>query len=241
MTVPHLVLTGGPSHEFGVTSAVLVEALADAGFESTVVAEPATAVAALADAAAGRGPDYGLFTVFALHWRMEQAAYADRRDACGFALSDGDAAVLHDFVAGGRGLLALHAAVICFDGHPVWRELCGAVWDWERSSHPAVGAVAVTATAAGRGHEVTSGVGDFVVEDEVYEGLDAVGDLEPLLVTGDRSPTPLLWARSVGAGRVVTDVLGHGRRSLETPAHREILRRAARWAAGVSATGGERR
>ena len=39
---------------------------------------------------------------------------------------------------------------------------------------------------------------------------------------------PLLWARAVGAGRVVTDLLGHGVESVTHPAHRTILQRAVR-------------
>ncbi len=40
---------------------------------------------------------------------------------------------------------------------------------------------------------------------------------------------PLLWARTVGAGRVVTDLLGHSLESFEHPVHRVVLQRAARW------------
>ncbi len=43
---------------------------------------------------------------------------------------------------------------------------------------------------------------------------------------------PVLWARPVGAGRVVTDLLGHDASSFAHPTHAEILRRAARWVAG---------
>jgi len=44
---------------------------------------------------------------------------------------------------------------------------------------------------------------------------------------------PLLWARSVGRGRVVHDALGHDAMAYRTPAQREIVRRAARWAIGL--------
>jgi type 1 glutamine amidotransferase len=39
----------------------------------------------------------------------------------------------------------------------------------------------------------------------------------------------VLWARSVGAGRVVTDLLGHDVAAMDHPSHRELLRRAAHW------------
>lgn len=236
MSIRNLLLSGGPAHDFPVTAALLAELLAEVGVETTVVESPAAALDALRDPTTGPDPGFELFTVLGLHWRMDQERYADRRAEHAFALSDADAAVLRDFVAAGRGLLALHAAVICFDAHPVWRELCGAAWDWERSSHPPVGDVTVAVTPAGRRHEITGDVGDFVVEDEVYAKLDVVADLDPLLVTDLAGlPAPLLWARRVGSGRVVTDVLGHGPESLQSPGHRTVLQRAARWAADAPA------
>ena len=88
-------------------------------------------------------------------------------------------------------------------------------------------------TEAGRSHPITAGEERFVVEDEAYGFLDLVDDLDPLLVTshGGRSH-PLLWARPVGRGRVVTDLLGHGPSSLGHPTHRAVLSRAAAWATG---------
>ena len=44
---------------------------------------------------------------------------------------------------------------------------------------------------------------------------------------------PLLWARTVGSGRVVYDALGHHVASYAVPEHRRIVQRAARWAAGL--------
>ena len=39
----------------------------------------------------------------------------------------------------------------------------------------------------------------------------------------------MLWARPVGAGRVVTDLLGHDVAAMTHPNHREVLRGSARW------------
>jgi len=44
---------------------------------------------------------------------------------------------------------------------------------------------------------------------------------------------PLLWARHWNNARIVTDLLGHDERSYESPAHRELLTRAARWLTGA--------
>jgi type 1 glutamine amidotransferase len=230
--IRNLVLSGGPGHAFEHTSASLVDLFAEQGIESTVVTEPVDAVAALRRAEEGGGPRLDLLTVNALRWRMEQQRYASQRAAHAVALAAEDLAVIDRFVRGGGGLLAVHTAVICFDADPVWHALCGASWWWDRSSHPPLGPVDVDVTSAGQVHEITRGLGSFTIEDEAYGFLDEIDGLEPLLVSEHGGRThPLLWARPVGAGRVVTDLLGHGPESHQHPEHRRILARAARWAA----------
>jgi hypothetical protein len=89
----------------------------------------------------------------------------------------------------------------------------------------------VSVTEAGLHHPLTAGVESFSVRDEIYGDLDTVDDLVPLLSAphGD-GEHPLLWARTFGEGRVVTDLLGHGTESMTNPAHRTVLRRALSWA-----------
>ena len=228
-----LVLSGGPpgGHDFDAATAALLDVVGGAGLAATVVGEPADAIAALADAEAGRRPPWDLLVVNALRWRMDVERYAHLRDQLGVDLTDADAAVLDGFVRGGGGLLALHTAVICFDAHPTWRALLGAAWDWDRSAHDPVGPVEVAPTRAGADHPVTAELAPFVVVDELYRGLDPVEDVVPLLVGTDAAgaTAPVLWARPVGDGRVVTDVLGHGRASLDHPSHRALLASSVAW------------
>jgi len=227
----HLLLSGGPLHDFAATSAALARLLDEQGLRTEIVDQPDEAVARLRAAAAGAEEPVALLTVNALRWGMAQDGYEAFRDEFAHRLTDPDAAVLDRYVRDGGGLLALHTAVICFDGHPVWRTLCGATWAWGTSAHPPLGPVTVAVTPAGREHPVTVGVDDFTVEDEVYGFLDEGDGLDPL-VTGDHGGRehPLVWTRSVGRGRVVTDLLGHGPASLEHPAHRRLLTQAVAWA-----------
>lgn len=228
----NLLLTGGPTHPFGATTPLLVDLLAERGITTEVTTDPHEALALLAAAEAGHRPGFDLVTVHALRWSMDQERYAAQRAEHAVTVTDDDLAVLDRFVRSGGGLLALHTAVICFDGAPTWRALCGATWDWERSSHPPLGPVTVSPTPAGAGHELTRDIGAFTMADEAYGFLDEVDDLTPLLVADHGGRThPLVWARAVGAGRVVTDLLGHGPPAFEHPAHRRLLARAAAWAA----------
>ena len=227
----HLVLSGGPGHDFDATSTVLVKLLSGDGIESVVVTEPGEALAMLRESESNHRPSIDLLTVNTLRWRMEIDRYEPLRVEYGFAVTDEEVALVDRYVRSGGGLLALHAAVICFDAHPAWRRLCGASWNWARSSHPPLGLAKVGVTLSGRSHPLTEGIDDFLIRDEIYGFLDEDDDIDPLLAGahGGREH-PLLWARKVGQGRVVTDVLGHGVESLSHPSHHTILSRVASWA-----------
>lgn len=236
--ISNLLLSGGPVHDFDATSGAIAALLAtgDGGpAETTIVDDPTDAFARLRATGADDPTPWDLLTVNALHWRMEANRYADIRERDAFDLNGADGELISAFVHDGGGLLAVHAAVICFDAEPHWRALVGAAWNWERSSHPPAGEVSVQVTAAGRRHPITAGIEPFCIIDEVYRFLDQADDLEPLLTaTLDGTVHPLLWARPVGAGRVVTDLLGHGVESIAHPVHRTILQRAASWALGCA-------
>lgn len=225
MSPRNLVVSGGPLHDFTATTATLV-ALADAaGFASVVPGDPREALDLLVD-----DPEWDLVTVDALLWQMPAERHAPLRERWAFALRDEQADALHEHVAEGGGLLACHTAPICFDGHPRWRSLLGASWDWHRSHHPPPSRTEVRRTDAGRHHPITADLGGFEVIDEVYADLDLDDDVDPLLTAEvDGSAQPVLWARTVGAGRVVVDLLGHDHRSLDTPGHAAALRAALAW------------
>ncbi len=226
----NLVLSGGPLHDFGASTASLVELIAADGIASTVFEDPHAAIAELAT----RGPSWDLVTVNALRWSMPADRHQPLRDEWAFTLGPGEAQVFERYVRDGGGLLACHTAVICFDAEPAWHACLGASWNWERSSHPPVGAAVVSITDAGRAHGITTGTGDFTTVDEIYSHLDVDPDVTPLLTSrhGDVEH-PVLWAREVGRGRVVTDLLGHDAAAMTQPDHARILRRATAWLTGI--------
>ncbi len=235
----NLLLSGGPGHDFEAAAEAISHLLRDEGIDTEIVDEPARMLARLDAGPTAADTPYDLLTVHALHWGMTAERYAHLRADHSFTLRTEDAAVIERFIADGGGLLALHTAVVSFDAEPTWHALCGASWNWDASSHPPAGDARISVTDAGRVHPITEGIDGFVVVDEVYGFLDEEPGIAPLL-TGDAGGHghPVLWAREVGRGRVVTDTLGHDRSSIEHPIHRTILRRAATWArrrAGVGA------
>lgn len=229
----NLVLSGGPLHDFTATTAAVVEALADVGVRSTVIDDPHDALRTLA----ARPGSWDLVTVNALRWRMGSDRHAHLRDRWAFSVRDDEVEALETHVRQGGGLLACHTAAICFDGHPRWAACLGATWAWERSSHPPHGPALVSPTPAGERHPITAGTAAFTTVDEVYGFLDLAPDLEPLLTSAHGGVAhPVLWARTVGRGRVVTDLLGHDATAVNQPDHRRVLQRAARWLTGSDTT-----
>ena len=250
----HLLLSGGPGHDFERTSAELVRIL-DAGYSSQapglaessaespgentdtevsthLVEQPGDFFELLRLSAVGEIEPWDLITVNALRWKMQADRYAELRNEWAYSLQHEDIELVHEFVTQGGGLLALHTAVICFDAHPVWKQLTGASWNWSASSHPPVGEFEVSITAAGSQHPVTAQAQNFLLADELYGFLDQVPDLIPLLTAPYLGvEQPLLWAQSIGSGRVVTDLLGHSVESLSNATHQDVLTRAAFWAA----------
>lgn len=220
----NLVISGGPLHDFAASTAVVVDALAAAGVDSTVVEDPHDALRRLSE----RPRSWDMVTVNALHWSAGAPRHAHLREEWSFSLTGAESLAVERYVRDGGGLLACHTAVICFDGDARWVGCLGATWDWDRSTHPPLGPARIEATGSGADHPLTRGIDGFDTVDEVYGFLELAPDLVPLL-TGAHGGVdhPVLWERRVGRGRVVVDLLGHDAAAMGRPEHREVLRRAA--------------
>jgi uncharacterized protein len=209
-----LILSGtgeyaDPWHPFGATSGRIAVILAGLGHEVQVSDRVADRVAELdrwdlvvVNAAAGPHADYG----------AAQAGLAAALDR-------------------GVGLLAIHVGATTLLRMPEWETVTGTAWVSGRSMHPKVGPCRIL-TYPGR-HPVGATIGDFDIVDERYTRLRTAPDIVPLaahLHEGVRYP--LLWCREQARSRVVTDALGHDERSYDSPAHRELIARAAQWLTG---------
>jgi hypothetical protein len=220
--VTSFVLSGGVGHDFESSTAALLELIGPA----EVFTEPS-------DLARLTSGDWSLLVVNALWWQMTAPKYAPLRAEWARQLDDPARAGSEHHVAAGRPVMAVHTAAICFDDFPRWGEIMGGRWRWGQSSHPPLDDVEPVRVAVRHesGSDLVDGLDDFEVIDEVYGFMDLEPDVEPLL-TSERAGVdhPLLWSRSLPSGsRVVYDALGHDRRSLDHPTHREILKRSLEW------------
>jgi len=225
-----VIVSGGVAHDFPATSGELARVLAEAGFAVGVSEDVEGVLTRLAGEPPHRRP---LLVLNLLRWTMQVERYAHLREEWSISLSPGARAGLAEHVTSGGGLLAMHGASICFDDWPQWRDLLGGAWRWGTSTHPPLDGPVAVAVVTGA-HPIVAGIGDFAIVDEVYGFLDLADDVTGLMSSAHGGADhPLLWARTVGRGRVVYDALGHHVPSYEVPEHRLLVRRGALWAAGA--------
>jgi type 1 glutamine amidotransferase len=137
---------------------------------------------------------------------------------------------LADMVASGKGLVGIHCA--CIMGLPADRvlyELLGCRYLSHGPGHHE-GRHTIEILA---GHPVTAGLADFELFDEYYE-FELADDKITVLAQRHRADgvvIPVMYAREVGAGRVVYLALGHDMRAWGEPSFRALVRQAMTWAA----------
>jgi uncharacterized protein len=209
-----LILSGtgeyaDPWHPFGTTSERIAAILTELGHEVQVSDRVADRVANLD------------------RWDLVVMNAAAGPQADRAAAQAGLAAALDR----GVGLLAMHVGATTLLRLPEWESVTGAAWVSGHSMHPKVGPCRIL-TYPDR-HPVCASVGDFDIVDERYTHLRTAPDIVPLAVhVHEGARYPLLWCRERARSRVVTDALGHDERSYDSPAHRALITRAARWLTG---------
>ena len=219
-----LTSSGGPYadawHDLRTTSAAIAAVLAEAGF----VAEVRDDVVDALEEHAGRS-----LLVVACSGAPETPEQ-ERVDAARVG------AALGRHLDAGAPVLAVHSGAMAFPAVPAWHGLLGVRWVHGRSGHPDLDRC--TVQVADGDHPVTAGLADFSLEDERYSDLDVAGDRQALVThEHDGRTHPLVLVGTTGSSRVVYDALGHDARSYLSPERRALLRREARWAAGLDPAG----
>ena len=141
-------------------------------------------------------------------------------------------------VAGGKGLVGVHGAnILGWEGdgidpadRPMFELLGNRYLSHGPGHHEGRHTIEIVAD-----HAITDGLDDFELFDEYYEFEAADDDLQVLAQRhrADGAVIPVMYARTVGDGRVVYLALGHDMRSWGEPPVRTLVRRALAWAAGA--------
>ena len=210
-----VLLAGGWAHPGDDQVAAVTDLLAERSFEIQVVSDPAEAPEALE-----QGCD--LLVVAACWFSMTDARYTDeqRRDHA-VQLSPALEQSLVKLREQGCPLLAMHTAMICFDGLDSWASWLGGTWNWETSGHPEPEPVLVQPAS-----DAPITFSSFTVTDELYQGLDVMNGVD---IVAHAQGHPLVWLRTTDAGRAAVNLLGHDERSLGDPAHRALNGRLIDW------------
>lgn len=135
---------------------------------------------------------------------------------------------LLDFVAGGKGLLPIHAASYCFQNSPAYIALVGAQF----MRH---GTGEFTTEIVQPNHPVLDGVQPFQVWDETYVHTKHNPDRTVLMErVDDTGREPWTWVRDHGKGRVFYTAYGHDERVWSHPMFHRLVRNGILWAVGPS-------
>ena len=139
---------------------------------------------------------------------------------------------LLDFVANGKGLLALHSASFCFQNSAAYAGLLGGQFQRHGTGE-------FTAAVVNPSHPVVEGLQPFHVWDETYVHTKLSPDRTVLMERAEGAGRePWAWVRTQGKGRVFYTAYGHDERVWGHPAFHTLMRNAIRWAIGPDVAAG---
>lgn len=166
------------------------------------------------------------FDVIVLHDMWEDLAPPEREH-------------LRAFVEAGKGIVAMHHAIVDYTAWPWWWEevIGGKFFVQEQPGHPASiykeGVdIIVTPTELGASHPVTRDVPPLVVNDEAYRNMWHSPRIQVLMETAFAlNDRPVVYVGPPEKARVVYIQLGHSDSTMRYPAYRKLVRNAILWSA----------
>jgi type 1 glutamine amidotransferase len=138
-------------------------------------------------------------------------------------------------VESGKGLFALHSAILGFRG---WTDFPKLIGGRPRDSfyHPPYGPFIVHIDDAS--HPITHRMVGFALADELYADLEALPGAQVLAhAEHNGREHPLLWTVEHSHSRACYLALGHDRAALRAPEVLTLIRRGVAWVAGSKQRG----
>jgi type 1 glutamine amidotransferase len=148
-------------------------------------------------------------------------------------LSDKGKENLSTFVKSGKGLVVTHLSSASFKEWPEFKALCGRIWVMGTSGHGPRGVF--KAVVVDKASPITSGVGDFTQDDELYSKLQGDVPIHVLVQAESewsKKTEPLAFTLDYGKGRVFHHTFGHDVKALATPEVKKLIVQGTAWAAG---------
>jgi putative membrane-bound dehydrogenase-like protein len=142
-------------------------------------------------------------------------------------ISPAEETALVAYVAGGKGLVAIHSASDMFKNSAAWGKLIGGQLD----HHGPV--TTFTAAVKQANHAVVREFTPFETKDETYVHKNAAADRTVLMDRAEGSGREAVsWVRNEGKGRVFYTALGHDETTWKAADFTALLRGAILWTAG---------
>ncbi len=217
-----IILAGGVAHPYEQTSEQLKNTLGSIGIQSRITND-------LDILASPELASSDILVMNCVRWTCSQTP--QWREEWHYEMPSRNRAGMMHHLESGLGLLALHAAVICFDDWPEFRKILGAWWEWGSSGHAPCQEHRMVIRPCS--HPIVEGVNDFSIVDELYTRLRTVEPVDPLITAEwEGEEYPMLWVRHYGRARICYCALGHGVESFGNESFQRILQRSALWVAG---------
>jgi type 1 glutamine amidotransferase len=227
-TIKTLLLSGANNHDWTMSSPFIRNLLEQTGrFEVTVTENPS---AMLEDAKALAGCSLIFMDYNGPEWSAKAKAHFEAA------------------VAGGAGLVVMHAADNAFTGWVEFEKMVGQLWR-QGTSHGRFHEFPVT--FVDRDHPITQGLADYRTTDELYHNLVHMHNVKcHVLATafsstesgGTGKQEPVHVVMQYGGGRVFHQVLGHvwpgnpNMVAFENEGFKRVTLRACEWAAAGKVT-----
>ncbi|HEY3915482.1 MAG TPA: ThuA domain-containing protein [Verrucomicrobiae bacterium] len=148
-------------------------------------------------------------------------------------ITDAEKAQFLELFDKGIGVVVLHHAYLAYPMWPEFGRVVGGQYVYTKEQMDAglasstyKGNVDIPVKVVDAHHPVTAGLSDFVLHDELYSNVHMIGDVTPLMKTGDEL---VAWTRTEKNSRVVGTILGHG--CYSDPNYRKFVAQSIRWVA----------
>jgi len=139
----------------------------------------------------------------------------------------------------GVGIVAMHHAIVNYQSWPEFERILGGTYPEPADKRGHVTEklgyehdVDIAVKVLAKDHQITAGLSDFELNDEIYWGFRTSADVTPLITTTHpKSGKPLVWARTEGKSRIAYIQLGHGPTAFNNSNFRKLLEQSISWAA----------
>ncbi len=143
-----------------------------------------------------------------------------------------------DMLNEGKGIVFLHHSIASYQDWDEFLQVLGGRYHLEskvvnNDSVPAstyLDGQDVMVEIVDRDHPVTKGLEEFIIHEEVYNYVEVIPNVHPLMRTEHpESGEMLVWTNTYGKSRIVYIQFGHDNNAYSNPNFRKLLRQAIDW------------